>query len=168
MSSAAGISRFLVPTSIIRFSRTNGVGGDFSDLCGAHYAMQFGSIRRRNNYGLTLGRYRSAITPPHNVQIASGELGGLPPIFEQQLTRTCDRSSRLQTAEDFRNILLKHPGRSARSVFTIRNGHLVVKIIQPITNIMAGPAFPPSRSLCGPGECRFKNRRSRHRRRLKN
>src|SRR5260370_20657312 len=59
-----------------------------------------------NNYGLTPVDIGNAINA-QNVQIASGELGGLPSISKQQLNATVIGPSRLQTAEEFGNILLK-------------------------------------------------------------
>src|ERR1700733_177060 len=59
-----------------------------------------------NNYGLTPVDVGNAINA-QNVQISSGELGGLPSISKQQLNATVIGPSRLQTAEEFGNILLK-------------------------------------------------------------
>src|ERR1700694_727371 len=87
-------------------SRTNGVG-DFQTFGGAQYAMRIWlDPAKLNNYGLTPVDIGNAINA-QNVQIASGELGGLPSISKQQLNATVIGPSRLQTAEEFGNILLK-------------------------------------------------------------
>ncbi|MCL7462228.1 efflux RND transporter permease subunit [Pseudomonas sp. NW5] len=86
-------------------SRTKGVG-DFQ-VFGAQYAMRIWlDPARLNNYALTPGDVRSAIQA-QNVQISSGQLGGLPAVPGQQLTATLIGKTRLQTPEQFRNILLK-------------------------------------------------------------
>src|SRR6201988_2950960 len=86
-------------------SRTPGVG-DYQ-LFGSQYAMRIWlDPAKLNNYGLTPVDIGNAINA-QNVQIASGELGGLPSISTQQLNATVVGPSRLQTAEEFGNILLK-------------------------------------------------------------
>ena len=45
--------------------------------------------------------------PAQNVQVSSGQLGGLPALPGQQLNATVIGKTRLQTPEQFRNILLK-------------------------------------------------------------
>jgi len=86
-------------------SRTNGVG-DFQ-LFGSSYAMRIWlDPAKLLNYGLTTVDVTAAISA-QNVQISSGQLGGLPAVRGQQLTATIIGPSRLQTPEQFGNILLK-------------------------------------------------------------
>ncbi len=86
-------------------SRTRGVG-DFQ-VFGAQYAMRIWlDPAKLNNYALTPGDVRSAIQA-QNVQVSSGQLGGLPAVPGQQLTATLIGKTRLQTPEQFRDILLK-------------------------------------------------------------
>jgi multidrug efflux pump len=59
-----------------------------------------------NNYSLTPGDVISAISA-QNVQISSDEVVGLPSLSKQQLDATVIGPSRLQTPEQFSNILLK-------------------------------------------------------------
>src|SRR5471032_2980693 len=59
-----------------------------------------------NNYQLTPGDVASAISA-QNVQVSSGQLGGLPAVAGQQLNATIVGKTRLQTAEQFGNIFLK-------------------------------------------------------------
>jgi multidrug efflux pump len=86
-------------------SRTLGVG-DFQ-VFGAQYAMRIWlDPGKLNNYQLTPVDIKTAIQQ-QNVQVSSGQLGGLPSIKDQQLTATVIGKTRLQTPEEFRNILLK-------------------------------------------------------------
>ena len=58
------------------------------------------------NYGLTTTDVVNAIKE-QNVQVSSGQLGGLPAVRGQQLNATIIGPSRLQKPEDFGRILLK-------------------------------------------------------------
>src|SRR5882757_3697288 len=67
-------------------SRTPGVG-DYQ-LFGAQYAMRIWlDSARLNNYGLTPVDVSNAVRS-QNVQVASGELGGVPAVLGQQLNAT--------------------------------------------------------------------------------
>ena len=104
--SSGDIGDFVVSNIQDPVSRINGVG-DFQTFGGAQYAMRIWlDPAKLNNYGLTPVDIGNAINA-QNVQIASGELGGLPSISKQQLNATVIGPSRLQTAEEFGNILLK-------------------------------------------------------------
>src|SRR5690606_2889632 len=59
-----------------------------------------------NNFALTPVDVRSAIQA-QNVQVSSGQLGGMPAMPGQQLTATIIGKTRLQSPEQFRKILLK-------------------------------------------------------------
>ncbi len=86
-------------------SRTRGVG-DFQ-VFGAQYAMRIWlDPSKLTNYALTPVDVKSAIQA-QNVQVSSGQLGGLPASPGQQLTATIIGKTRLQTPEQFREILLK-------------------------------------------------------------
>ncbi|AZR94276.1 multidrug efflux RND transporter permease [Bordetella trematum] len=86
-------------------SRTPGVG-DFQ-LFGAPYAMRIWlSPEKLINYSLSASDVSAAIRE-QNVQVSSGQLGGLPAKRGQQLNATIIGPSRLQTPEAFGNILLK-------------------------------------------------------------
>src|SRR6266481_2176357 len=101
--SSGDLGDFIVSNIQDPVSRTNGVG-DFQTFGGAQYAMRIWlDPAKLNNYGLTPVDIGNAI----NAQNASGELGGLPSISKQQLNATVIGPSRLQTAEEFGNILLK-------------------------------------------------------------
>jgi hydrophobe/amphiphile efflux-1 (HAE1) family protein len=86
-------------------SRTRGVG-DFQ-LFGAQYAMRIWmDPGKLNNYGLTPDDVGSALAA-QNVQVASGEIGGLPAVQGQRLNATIIGPQRLQNVEQFKRILLK-------------------------------------------------------------
>jgi len=86
-------------------SRTPGVG-DFQ-LFGSQYAMRIWlNPAKLNNYKIAALDIRDAIQS-QNVQIASGELGGLPSFKGQQINATIIGPSRMQTVSDFENILIK-------------------------------------------------------------
>ncbi len=86
-------------------SRTQGVG-DFQ-LFGSQYAMRIWlDPAKLVNYGLTTVDVVDAIKE-QNVQVSSGQLGGLPAVRGQQLNATIIGPSRLERPEDFGRILLK-------------------------------------------------------------
>jgi multidrug efflux pump len=86
-------------------SRTAGVG-DYQ-LFGSQGAMRLWlEPAKLNNYGLTPVDVSNAISA-QNVQIASGELGGLPSVKGQQLNATIIGPTRLHSPEEFGAILLK-------------------------------------------------------------
>ncbi len=103
--SAADIADFIASTVQDTISRTPGVG-DYQ-LFGAQYAMRIWmDPGKLYNYSLTPADVATAITA-QNVQIASGEIGGLPSVKGQQLNATVIGPSRLKSPEEFGNILLK-------------------------------------------------------------
>ena len=86
-------------------SRTKGVG-DFQ-LFGAQYAMRIWlDPAKLNNFGLTPGDVGVALLA-QNVQVPSGELGGLPSVKGQRLNATIIGPQRLNSAEQFGEVLLR-------------------------------------------------------------
>ena len=86
-------------------SRTQGVG-DFQ-VFGAPYAMRIWlDPAKLNSFRLTPGDVSTAIKA-QNVQVSAGQFGGLPAVPGQQLNATILSKTRLQTPEQFRDILLK-------------------------------------------------------------
>jgi multidrug efflux pump len=86
-------------------SRTAGVG-DYQ-VFGAQYAMRIWlDPAKLNNFALTPVDVAAAISA-QNVQVASGELGGLPQSKGQQLNATIIGPTRLNTPAQFGAILLK-------------------------------------------------------------
>src|SRR6195952_2121571 len=99
------LSNYIVSNIQDPISRTNGVG-DFQ-VFGAQYAMRIWlDPAKLNNFQLTPVDVKAAITA-QNVQVSSGQIGGLPALKGQQLNATIIGKTRLQTAEQFGNILLK-------------------------------------------------------------
>lgn len=86
-------------------SRTQGVG-DFQ-VFGAPYAMRIWlDPAKLNSFNLTPGDVSTAVKA-QNVQVSAGQFGGLPAVPGQQLNATILSKTRLQTPEQFREILLK-------------------------------------------------------------
>ncbi len=103
--SNADIADFIASSVQDPVSRTKGVG-DYQ-LFGAQYAMRIWlDPAKLNNYSLTPVDVSNAIQS-QNVQIASGELGGLPSVKGQQLNATIIGPTRLNKPEEFGAILLK-------------------------------------------------------------
>jgi multidrug efflux pump len=86
-------------------SRTPGVG-DFQ-LFGTQYAMRIWlDPANLNNYGLTPLDVSNALQA-QNLQVPSGELGGLPAVRGQRLHATIVGPRRLTNADEFGRVLLK-------------------------------------------------------------
>ncbi|WP_369916390.1 efflux RND transporter permease subunit [Xanthomonas sp. NCPPB 3005] len=98
------ISDYLISTLQDPISRINGVGE--INVFGAQYAMRvWMDPHKLNAYNLMPGDLRSAIEA-QNTQVTAGELGALPTGADQELNATVTAQSRLQTAEQFRAIIL--------------------------------------------------------------
>ena len=99
------LSNYIVSNMQDPLSRTEGVG-DFQ-VFGAQYAMRIWlDPAKLNKYNLTPVDVKSAISA-QNVQVSSGQLGGLPAVQGQELNATIIGKTRLQTADEFKKILLK-------------------------------------------------------------
>lgn len=86
-------------------SRIEGVGD--VNVFGSPYAMRIWlNPDRLASYQLMPGDVITAIQS-QNTEVAAGELGGQPMPAEQMLNATVTAQSRLQTPEQFRNIILK-------------------------------------------------------------
>ncbi|WP_411960528.1 efflux RND transporter permease subunit EmhB [Pseudomonas mandelii] len=99
------LSNYIVSNMQDPISRTAGVG-DFQ-VFGSQYAMRVWlDPAKLNNFNLTPVDVKAAIAA-QNIQVSSGQLGGLPAAPGQQLNATIIGKTRLQTAEQFNKILLK-------------------------------------------------------------
>ncbi|MBU1329275.1 MAG: efflux RND transporter permease subunit [Gammaproteobacteria bacterium] len=99
------LSNYIVSNMQDPISRTAGVG-DFQ-VFGAQYAMRIWlDPAKLNNFQMTPVDVSSAISA-QNVQVSSGQLGGLPAVEGQQLNATIIGKTRLQTPEQFEQILLR-------------------------------------------------------------
>lgn len=86
-------------------SRVNGVGD--TQVFGTKYAMRIWlDPAKLHNYGLTPAEISAAITA-QNAQVSAGQIGGMPAKKGQELNATVTAQSRLQTPEQFGQILLK-------------------------------------------------------------
>ncbi|MFZ4834080.1 efflux RND transporter permease subunit [Rouxiella sp. Mn2063] len=86
-------------------SRTSGVGN--VQLFGSQYAMRvWMDPNKLNNYQLTPVDVINAIQVQNN-QVAAGQIGGTPPVPGQQLNASIIAQTRLKSADEFGQILLK-------------------------------------------------------------
>jgi len=86
-------------------SRLQGVGD--TQVFGAQYALRIWlDPYKLNNYKLMPADVSSAVLA-QNVQVPAGELGALPAVAGQELDATINGQSRLQTADQFKAIILK-------------------------------------------------------------
>lgn len=92
-------------------ARIEGVGD--TNVFGSQYAMRIWlNPDRLQALGLMPGDVSTAIRN-QNTEIAAGELGGLPQPTSNMLSATVTAQSRLQTPEQFENIVLKSSGDAA-------------------------------------------------------
>ncbi|WP_166420022.1 efflux RND transporter permease subunit [Pseudoalteromonas sp. Z1A8] len=86
-------------------SRVEGVGE--VQLFGSQYAMRIWlDPAKLQNYKLTPADISASISA-QNAQVSAGQLGGMPAVDGQQLNATVTAQSRLQTPEQFEQILVK-------------------------------------------------------------
>ena len=86
-------------------SRVEGVGD--TTLFGSQYAMRVWlDPDKLTNFNLTPLDVKTAITA-QNAQVSAGQLGGLPAASNQQINATITAQTRLRTAEEFEDILLR-------------------------------------------------------------
>jgi len=86
-------------------SRVNGVGQ--TQFFGSEYAMRIWlDPLKMANLQVTVGDVTAAIIA-QNDQVSAGQIGGLPTLKDQRLNVIVNVQSRLQTAQQFREILLR-------------------------------------------------------------
>jgi len=99
------ISDFMASKMQDPLSRVSGVGQ--AQVFGSPYAMRIWlDPFKLNSFALTPGDVENAILA-QNVQVSAGELGAQPAVAGQQLDATVTAQSRLETPDQFRNIVLK-------------------------------------------------------------
>jgi hydrophobe/amphiphile efflux-1 (HAE1) family protein len=102
---AADLNDYVAANVQDALSRVEGVGD--TQLFGAQYSMRIWlDPSKLNNYHLTALDVRNAIAA-QNTQVSAGQLGGLPAVSGQQLNATITAQTRLRTADQFENILLR-------------------------------------------------------------
>jgi len=102
---AFDLSDFLVSTVQDSISRVDGVGE--VTVFGSQYAMRIWlDPDKLNNYKLVTSDVTAALQA-QNTQISAGQLGGAPAVPGQGFSATVTAQSRLQTVEQFEQILLR-------------------------------------------------------------
>ena len=103
--SAQDIADYVASNVQDSLSRVSGVG-DYT-LFGAEYAMRIWlDPAKLYKYALTVGDVTTAISA-ENIQVSSGEIGGLPASKGQRLDATIIGPTRYETPAQFENILLR-------------------------------------------------------------
>ncbi|MEA9390244.1 efflux RND transporter permease subunit [Acerihabitans sp. TG2] len=104
-STSADVSDYLVSNMQDSLSRINGVGD--VQVFGAQYAMRIWlDPAKLASYFLMPSDVETALKN-QNAQVSAGQIGAQPSQEGQQLVATIKARSRLQTPEQFRNIVLK-------------------------------------------------------------
>ncbi|WP_191602431.1 efflux RND transporter permease subunit [Marinomonas algicola] len=117
-SSAGDISDFLVASLQDPVSRVEGVGS--IQVFGSEYAMRIWlDPLKLASYKLMPSDVSAAISA-QNTQVAAGSLGAYPVIDGQELNVTVTAQSKLQTAEQFKDIILAYDNSGA----TVRLSHV--------------------------------------------
>ncbi len=99
------IADYINSSVIDSLSRVEGVGE--TQVFGSSYAMRIWlDPAKLASYQLTPADVYAAIQA-QNAQVSAGQIGGTPALTGQQLNATVTAQTRLQTPEQFRNILLK-------------------------------------------------------------
>ncbi len=102
--SSADLGDYIASNLKTPISRVPGVGS--VGVLGAQYAMRIWlDPVRLTQYKLTPDDIATAVSA-QNAQVSAGQLGSLPSVEGQQLNATITAQSRLQTAEQFRDIIL--------------------------------------------------------------
>jgi len=100
------ISDYLVSNFTDPISRVEGVGS--VQVFGSQYAMRIWlNPAKLASYNLMPADIQSAIQSQNN-QVSAGKIGGLPSVATQQLNATVTAQSKLQTPQQFRDIIVKH------------------------------------------------------------
>ncbi len=104
-SSSSDVADYMVSNMEDSLARVPGVGS--VQVFGAEYAMRIWlDPARLTTFSLMPSDVTTALES-QNTQVSSGQLGAQPASKEQQLVATVRSRSRLQTPEQFRNIVLK-------------------------------------------------------------
>ncbi len=102
---ASDLNDYVATYLLDQISRVEGVGE--ATQFGAQYAMRVWlDPDKLENYSLVPADVKSAIKA-QNAQVSAGQIGGLPAVAGQQMSFTINAQTRLETVEQFRDILLK-------------------------------------------------------------
>ncbi|HEX6572927.1 MAG TPA: efflux RND transporter permease subunit [Steroidobacteraceae bacterium] len=127
-------------------SRVEGVGT--VQLFGAPYAMRIWlDPNKLDTYRLSVADITAAVRA-QNAQVTVGQLGGAPAIEGQQLNATISAQSRLQTPEQFRNVVVRsNPDGSALRLGEVARVELGAESYEAITRFNGQPAVGMAISL---------------------
>ncbi|AJZ88932.1 multidrug transporter [Klebsiella michiganensis] len=110
-ANSSDIADWLVSNVQDPMARLTGVGS--LQVFGAEYAMRIWmDPARLASYALMPSDIQTAIEA-QNIQVSAGKIGALPASDAQQLTATVRAQSRLQTVEQFKNIIVKSQANGA-------------------------------------------------------
>ena len=110
-ASSSDIADWLVSNMQDPMARLDGVGS--LQVFGAEYAMRIWmDPAKLASYSLMPSDVQTAIEA-QNVQVSAGKIGALPSPDTQQLTATVRAQSRLQTVEQFKDIIVKSQSNGA-------------------------------------------------------
>jgi multidrug efflux pump len=127
-------------------SRVEGVGT--VQLFGAPYAMRIWlDPNKLDTYRLSVSDITTAVRA-QNAQVTVGQLGGAPAVEGQQLNATISAQSRLQTPEQFRNIVVRsNPDGSSLRLGEVARVELGAESYEAITRFNGQPAVGMAISL---------------------
>ena len=109
--SGQDIGDYVASSVVERIARVPGVGG--TQAFGTKYAMRIWlDPNKLDTYDLSVADVTAALQA-QNAQVAVGQLGGAPAVEGQQLNATITAQDRLQTPEQFRNIVVRGGGDGA-------------------------------------------------------
>ncbi|MGL5969600.1 MAG: efflux RND transporter permease subunit [Kluyvera sp.] len=110
-ATSSDIADWLVSNMQDPMARIEGVGS--LQVFGAEYAMRIWlDPAKLSSYSLMPSDVQTAIEA-QNVQVSAGKIGALPSPTTQQLTATVRAQSRLQTVDQFKNIIVKSQSNGA-------------------------------------------------------
>lgn len=105
-ATATDISDYMVSNMQDAIARVDGVGS--VRVFGSQYAMRIWlDPLKLMAYKLNPSDISDAILS-QNVQVSAGKIGGMPTLEHQQLNAIVTSKSKLQTPQEFRNIIIKH------------------------------------------------------------
>ena len=105
-ATASDISDYLVSNIQDTVARVEGVGS--IRVFGSQYAMRIWlDPSKLLSYKLMPSDIATAIKT-QNVQVSAGDIGAMPTLPNQQLNATVTAESKLQTPQQFKNIIIKH------------------------------------------------------------
>ncbi|MET0710298.1 MAG: efflux RND transporter permease subunit, partial [Tardiphaga sp.] len=137
--SASDIADYVASTVNEPVSRLPGVGQ--VQVFGAEYAMRIWlNPANLAKYSMMPSDVTAAIQA-QNTQVTAGQLGGLPAVEGQQLNATVSSQSRLQTAEQFRDIILRtNPSGSVVRISDVARVELGSKSYDSVARYNGKPA----------------------------